>query len=311
MKKLCILFVFLELGHLGMSQNHYPTGKGTNVIIDGGAINVIKPSSTGNWARGIHYTDQANVRYAGIGILGKGENPIRMYMGYGTAPWSGEGIYILPNGNVGVGVTGPTAKLHVNGVIRTAGSVQVMNPENSGLNMSVGWSNGVVRMRMGGSGITSSGGFDIQTAGDKSLMRLLHNGNVGIGTTSPDAKLAVNGVVHSKEVKIDLSGWSDFVFKPDYDLPPLEEVERHIKEKGYLKDIPSAEEVEKNGILLGKMDARLLQKIEELTLYTIAQGKQLQSQKAQLKEKDAKLTTMESRIEKLETLLTKILSDED
>ena len=102
-------------------------------------------------------------------------------------------------------------------------------------------------------------------------------GKVGIGTTKPSAKLSVNGKIHTKEVRVDLklSDWSDFVFYDNYNLPTLEEVENHIKEKGHLKNIPSAMEVDKNGIYLGEMDAKLLQKIEELTLYTIAQEKEI------------------------------------
>jgi len=133
--------------------------------------------------------------------------------------------------------------------------------------------------------------------------KLLFNpdgGNVGIGTTNPDAKLAVNGKIHSKEVKVDLIGWSDFVFFKDYKLPTLKEVENHIKEKGHLKDIPSAKEVEKNGINLGEMDAKLLQKIEELTLYTIDQQKEIEELKKQ-----------NSRIKDLEILVQKLLKDKN
>lgn len=135
-------------------------------------------------------------------------------------------------------------------------------------------------------------------------------GNVGIGTTNPDSKLAVNGKIHTKEVKVDLIGWSDFVFKNGYNLPTLKEVENHIKEKGHLKDIPSAKEVEKNGIYLGEMDSKLLQKIEELTLYTIEQEKRLNSIEAKneklekenqsLKSINLKLLEIQSRLDKLE-----------
>ena len=105
--------------------------------------------------------------------------------------------------------------------------------------------------------------------------KLYINGNVGIGTTTPDAKLAVNGTIHSKEVKVDMLGWPDYVFKKEYNLPTLQEVEKHITEKGHLENIPSEEEVLKNGINLGEMDAKLLQKIEEMTLYMIEQNKRM------------------------------------
>ncbi|WP_158655089.1 hypothetical protein [Flavivirga eckloniae] len=110
------------------------------------------------------------------------------------------------------------------------------------------------------------------------------DGNIGIGTTNSGSwKLAVNGKIRAKEIKVE-TGWSDFVFYDDYKLPTLQEVENHIKEKGHLKDIPSAEEVEENGIFLGEMDSKLLQKIEELTLYTIQQEKEIQKLKKQERE---------------------------
>ncbi len=103
----------------------------------------------------------------------------------------------------------------------------------------------------------------------------LNSGNIGIGTiNSVSWKLAVNGKVRAKEIKVE-TDWADFVFEESYKLPTLKEVENHIKEKGHLKDIPSAMEVEKNGIFLGEMNAKLLQKIEELTLYTISQEKKI------------------------------------
>jgi len=99
-------------------------------------------------------------------------------------------------------------------------------------------------------------------------------GRVGIGTATPAEALSVNGKIRSKEIKVETNGWSDFVFAKDYVLPTLQETEKHIKEKGHLSGIPSAAEVEKNGIELGDMNKKLLQKIEELTLYLIEMKKE-------------------------------------
>jgi hypothetical protein len=109
------------------------------------------------------------------------------------------------------------------------------------------------------------------------------NGNIGMGTETPDAKLAVNGLIHTKEVKVDLLGWPDYVFKKDFQLPSLKQVEDQIIKEGHLKDIPSAKEVETDGVKLGEMNKLLLQKVEELTLYIIEMNKELQQVKSQLK----------------------------
>ncbi|WP_299535735.1 hypothetical protein [Ulvibacterium sp.] len=105
-------------------------------------------------------------------------------------------------------------------------------------------------------------------------------GNVGIGTTAQaNYRLAVDGTIHTKEVKVDLVGWADYVFTEGYELPTLEEVEQHINEKGHLINIPSSAEVEANGIELGEMNKLLLEKIEELTLYILEMDKEIQQLK--------------------------------
>ncbi|NKI27094.1 hypothetical protein HCG49_11015 [Arenibacter sp. 6A1] len=126
--------------------------------------------------------------------------------------------------------------------------------------------------------------------------------NVGIGTLNTQGyRLAVDGNVIAEEIKVELSqNWPDFVFEKKYVLPSLEEVEKHILENGHLENIPSAKEVaESGGILLGEMNAKLLQKIEELTLYSIQQEKKikkLQEENIQFQQLAQKLLELEKQI---------------
>jgi len=128
----------------------------------------------------------------------------------------------------------------------------------------------------------------------------IENGNVGIGTSKPKNKLDVKGTVHAQEVKVDMDwNWPDFVFKKEYNLPTLKEVEEHIVEKGHLENIPSEEEILKNGINLGEMDSKLLQKIEELTLYIIEQNKKISVQEDKIKELEKEKIAFKSLSERL------------
>ncbi|AFD06644.1 hypothetical protein [Solitalea canadensis] len=110
-------------------------------------------------------------------------------------------------------------------------------------------------------------------------MTLSSDGSLGIGTTDTKGyKLAVAGNMIAEQVTVKLKGnWPDYVFTPSYNLLSLQETEQHIKEKGHLPGIPSAEEVKNNGVDLGEMNAKLLQKIEELTLHLIELKKENES----------------------------------
>jgi len=113
------------------------------------------------------------------------------------------------------------------------------------------------------------------------------NSFLGIGTTSftdgiDTYRLSVKGAIRAERVKV-YTTWADYVFEKNYQLPTLEDVEKQIAEKGHLKDIPSAKEVQEKGIELGEMNKLLLQKVEELTLYVIALNKDLQEIKGNLK----------------------------
>lgn len=124
------------------------------------------------------------------------------------------------------------------------------------------------------------------------LMRIKPNGQVAIGENiiAPENlpagyNLYVSKGILTEKLKVALpttSNWSDFVFQKDYKLMPLTDVESYIREFSHLPEVPSAEEIVKEGIDVAGMDAKLLQKIEELTLYVIQQQKQLEQQKAEI-----------------------------
>ncbi|WP_062057775.1 tail fiber protein [Sediminicola sp. YIK13] len=207
-------------------------------------------------------------------------------------------------GNVGIGTTGPGAKLEVkssNG-LRTLLNMNeqsaisfLPNNGNSYFHISHGLNNDLV---------ISQGGI----VGGGNLMVIKNMGNIGIGTNSPDSKLTVKGKIHVEEVKVDLSvPGPDYVFKDDYELRSLEEIQKFIKENGHLPNIPSAKEMEENGVELGVMNMKLLEKIEELTLYIISLEKK-QEEFALQKELDRKTIddlkeTLHKRLKKIETKL--------
>lgn len=111
------------------------------------------------------------------------------------------------------------------------------------------------------------------------------NGAVGIGTTAipADGKIAIEGKLYAREVVVNSTTWSDYVFKPDYHLAPLKAVEAYINKNGHLPDVPSEVEVETKGINVAQMNSLLLKKIEELTLHLIDQDKRLKKQDVLLK----------------------------
>lgn len=107
------------------------------------------------------------------------------------------------------------------------------------------------------------------------------NGNVGIGTSTPDYRLDVNGGIRAKEFFVQ-TGWSDFVFEDDYALPTLAEVEAHIEARGHLPGVPSAAEIQANGLEMGQAQTLMMQKIEELTLYVLQLSKENQALRSEM-----------------------------
>ncbi|WP_051957509.1 tail fiber protein [Altibacter lentus] len=120
------------------------------------------------------------------------------------------------------------------------------------------------------------------------------NGNIGIGTETPDELLTVKGKIHTQEVLVDLDGavTPDYVFEtyfngvsllhPGYTFPSLSEVAQYIEMHHHLPGVPSAEVMEREGMSLKEMNLLLLQKLEELTLYTLEQQKEIDALKEKL-----------------------------
>ncbi len=139
-----------------------------------------------------------------------------------------------------------------------------------------------------------------------------NNGKISIGgratitcSDCSEYSLFVKNGIRTEKVKVDIASqnaWADYVFKKNYSLKSLEELEKHINENGHLPNIPSAEEVAKNGINVAEMDAKLLEKIEELTLYSIEQNKQIKK----LQEENSELKRQSERIERIEKMLLEL-----
>ncbi|MCD6012059.1 MAG: hypothetical protein K0Q79_1921 [Flavipsychrobacter sp.] len=185
--------------------------------------------------------------------------------------------------------TGSRIELYAGTTSSSAGSISLVTQGPSGPS---GSPNGVSYYYQSGPSYTQ-------------LMHIWNDGKVTIGSglfewsenmsnkTPGSYKLFVEEGILTEKLKVamvgDAANWSDFVFNKDYNLMPLCEVEEYVKANKHLPEIPSANEVKENGIDVAVMDAKLLQKIEELTLYVIEQQKEIKKQQDEIRLIKAKM----------------------
>jgi hypothetical protein len=261
----------------------YGAGAGNTDLRVNGRIQTGDASNAGGvWVGGNMFVGQTNSASVGF---------------YNNGAWR---IIADNNGNVGIGTITPRGKFDIDG----PGDIYLSDDPNAGAAQSLFMPGHIYIAPHGGSNISylqarrqdNSGttSLRLRTFNNGSLTEAMHiagDGNVGIGSLNPTKKLTVNGTIYGKEVQVDVSVPPDYVFENDYNLPSLEEVKAYIEKNKHLPEVPSAKEMEANGINVGEMNMTLLKKVEELTLYMIEQ-QQTQTQ-------------LEKRIKSLEEQLNK------
>lgn len=233
-----------------------------------------------------------------------------------------ERFSIVQNGNIGMGTTQPKEKLDVSGNILVGGSssteginaLAIRYEDGSLSNWGSLRSSAATYMSFGvkadpntANGWLSSNGTlnfsKVSMIMNDDGIRFLSSPAQMIGLNSPvtmheimkinpNGNALLQGKLEAKELKVTLTPTADFVFEESYDLPKLEEVARHIKEKKHLPEIASAKVMEKEGVNVGEFQIKLLQKIEELTLYVIEQNRQLKDQQEKIQKLETENTDL-------------------
>lgn len=232
-------------------------------------------------------------------------SPIRVHATPGQ--WSANSSYIYYNdGNVGLGTSSPSHKLSIVGSTTTQNTdlIKIGTVDSRYWQFTAGK---YAHSLYGDYALIISQPVSLwpgdcgNCPGDLVLQpgrnTIIDVGNVGIGTSNPGSyKLAVNGAIRAKSIYVDNSAWADYVFEEDYKLMPLSELESFIEEHKHLPGISSADDVSNNGQNLGELQTKQMEKIEELTLYTLQQEKKI----TQLEKQN---NDLQERLKRLEDLL--------
>lgn len=283
MKDFFFLLCFLGIARVSLAQNTFPSSGnvGIGTISPGAKLDIYNGD--------VQLTEQSNIARtitmqrsgSEIGALSTFNTRLTL----GAAPGydamiqnsSNAGLIVKDaTGNVGIGITSPQNIMHVNGASDGYGYLRITDGtigSTASDGVRIGYNSGSFRIQN-----YENSPISFFTNTSTEAVTIIANGNVGIGTTDPQGyKLAVNGNMIATSVKVKLhADWPDYVFHKNYSLKPLYEVEKYIKVNNHLPDIPSAYEIQVGGLDLGEMNAKLLKKIEELTLYIIDQNKRIE-----------------------------------
>ncbi|WP_228443884.1 hypothetical protein [Chryseobacterium indologenes] len=262
---------------------------------------------------------------------------INWYGGIRMATAAGTVLQVSRDGNIGIGTTEPVQKLDVSGnIITGAGSSAeginafAIRYEDGSLSnwgalrssastymsfgvkanpSNVGWlsSNGTLNFVKAAVTLDNEGFRFLASPAQQTPLNSPVNMNELL-KISTNGNASLIGKLEAKEIKITHTPTADFVFESTYDLPKLEEVEKHIKEKKHLPEIASAKTMEKEGVNIGSFQIQLLQKVEELTLYSIEQNKQLKNQQQRIEQLEAENTELKKLHQEVEQLKKQFLT---
>jgi len=280
MKKVCLALSFFLYSHALFAQfvlsgtNLYTQNTGNVGIGNGSAFNA--PYK-------FHVYDNSGVGFTGVGInpgSSISDNPMLMAI------------------KSSAGVNGFLIRTHTADAGHGQSAIFLSFSNGQG-NGKISMMSNMIDIR---TGVNYTDDITNSTAGTSALY--INNAQqVGIGTTNPGTKkLAVEGAIGARSVIVTVQNpWPDYVFKKDYSLPSLKSIEAYIQANAHLPGMPSAGEIVKTGLDLGYTQSKLLEKIEELTLYTI----QLEKKVNELTADNKKIENLQQQINELKKVLQK------